>query len=237
MDISAVIQRNDTAPGRAFDFLVQALILFSIVTFSVGTLPNLSPGVRQLLALSELIIVVFFTLEYTARIWFSNNKLAYIFSFFGLIDLLAILPFYLALGVDLRSLRAFRMLRLLRLFKVLRYGDAVQRLSRAMVIAKEELMVFGLVTLILLYLAAVGIYYFENSVQPDAFASIFHSLWWAVTTLTTVGYGDIYPITLGGRIFTFFILMIGLGIVAVPAGVLSSALSSAKTEINERKEN
>lgn len=236
MNISAVIQRNDTTSGRVFDYFVQALILFSIVTFSVGTLPNLSPGVQQLLTLSEIIIVVFFTLEYTARIWFASNRLGYVFSFYGFIDLLAILPFYLALGVDLRSLRAFRMLRLLRVFKVLRYSDALQRLSRAMVIAKEELLVFGLVTLILLYLAAVGIYYFEHAVQPDAFASIFHSLWWAVTTLTTVGYGDIYPITLGGRVFTFFILMIGLGIVAVPAGVLSSALSAAKVEINEGRE-
>ena len=81
---------------------------------------------------------------------------------------------------------------------------------------------------IILYLSAAGIFFFENKAQPEVFTSIFHSLWWAVSTLTTVGYGDIYPITVGGKIFTFFILMIGLGIVAVPTGLLSSALSKAR---------
>ncbi len=86
--------------------------------------------------------------------------------------------------------------------------------------------------LILLYLSAVGIYYFENTVQPEQFKSIPHSLWWAVVTLTTVGYGDIYPVTAGGRIFTFFVLMLGLGVVAVPTGLVSSALSQARSEEN-----
>jgi len=82
----------------------------------------------------------------------------------------------------------------------------------------------------LLYLSAVGIYYFENAAQPDQFKSVFHSLWWAITTLTTVGYGDMFPITVGGKVFTFFVLMIGLGIVAVPTGLVASALSQAREE-------
>ena len=86
------------------------------------------------------------------------------------------------------------------------------------------------VSLILLYLSAVGIYFFENQAQPEQFKSVFHCLWWAVTTLTTVGYGDVFPITAGGRIFTFFVLMVGLGIVAVPAGLVASALSQARRE-------
>ena len=84
--------------------------------------------------------------------------------------------------------------------------------------------------MMLLYLSAVGIYYFENTAQPEVFKSFFHSLWWAVTTLTTVGYGDVYPITIGGQIFTFFILMIGLGVVSVPAGLLALSLSKARME-------
>lgn len=91
-------------------------------------------------------------------------------------------------------------------------------------------MLFGFVTAIMLYLSAVGIYYFENGAQPDQFKSVFHSLWWAVTTLTTVGYGDVYPVTTGGRVFTCFVLLIGLGIIAVPTGLLASALSQAREE-------
>ncbi len=83
------------------------------------------------------------------------------------------------------------------------------------------------------YLSSVGIYYFENSAQPEVFTSIFHSMWWSVATLTTVGYGDIYPITVGGKIFTFIVLMIGLGIVAVPAGLVASALQAARSEEEE----
>jgi voltage-gated potassium channel len=106
-----------------------------------------------------------------------------------------------------------------------RYSSALRRFGRAFIDAKEELVVFTAFTLIILWLAAVGIYYCENAAQPELFSSVFHSLWWAVATLTTVGYGDIYPITVGGRLFTFLILMLGLSVVAVPAGILSSALS------------
>ena len=93
---------------------------------------------------------------------------------------------------------------------------------------KEEIVLFLALTAVILYVAAVGIYYFENEAQPEAFKSVFHSLWWAIATLTTVGYGDVYPITVGGRIFTVFVVLIGLGIVAVPAGLVASALSKAR---------
>ena len=160
----------------------------------------------------------------------TDRKRQFVFSFFGLIDLAAILPFYLASGLDLRALRAFRPLRLFRVVKLLRYSQAIQRCHRACVIAKDELVLFAAVALILLYLSAVGIYYFETDKQPDVFASVFDGLWWAVGTLTTVGYGDIYPVTAGGRVFTFVVLMIVLGVVAVPTGLIASALSKAREE-------
>jgi voltage-gated potassium channel len=233
MDIKGIVERNDTRSGRVFDLFVQGLILLSIITFSIETLPNLEKGTRELLHSTEAVIVVLFTLEYLIRLCVADRKLGYILSFYGLIDLIAIIPFYISSGIDLRSLRIFRMLRLFRLMKFFRYSKAIRRFSRAFAIAKEEIVLFGVVTIMLLYLSAVGIYYFENEAQPEAFKSIFHSLWWAVATLTTVGYGDVYPITVGGRIFTFFILMIGLGIVAVPAGLLASALSKARMEDQE----
>ena len=129
---------------------------------------------------------------------------------------------------SLRSLRAFRLLRLVRTLKMVRYSKAMQRFHRAILIAKEEIVLFFALTLLLLYFAAVGIYYFENVAQPEAFASVFHSLWWAVVTLTTVGYGDVYPVTVGGRVFTFFVLLIGLGMVSVPPGLVASAMSKAR---------
>ncbi|MFT6370944.1 MAG: voltage-gated potassium channel [Maribacter sp.] len=109
----------------------------------------------------------------------------------------------------------------------MRYNRALAHFSRAINRAKEEILLFLFLTLILIYFSAVGIYYFENTAQPEHFSSIFDSLWWAIITLTTVGYGDVYPITVGGKVFTFFILMIGLGIVAIPTGIISSALTKS----------
>lgn len=109
----------------------------------------------------------------------------------------------------------------------MRYNRALAYFSRAINRAKEEILLFLLVTLILIYFSAVGIYYFENAAQPEHFSSIFDSLWLAINPLTTVGYGDVYPITVGDKVFTFFILMIGLGIVAIPTGIISSALTKS----------
>ena len=160
----------------------------------------------------------------------SQNRLKFIFSFYGLVDLIAILPFYLATAVDLRTLRLLRLLRLARLLKLVRYHRAIARLGKAFMLARDELIIFTLGTLILLYLAGVGIYYFEHTAQPDKFRSIFDALWWAVTSLTTVGYGDIYPVTVGGRVFAFIVLMLGLGLVAMPTGIMASALTSIKRQ-------
>ena len=223
-----VVEQNDTLLGRTFDFSIQLLIIFSLITFSIETLPDLRPATRRYLNIFEIVTVSTFTAEYIVRLVVADNKTQFATSFFGVIDLLAILPFFLSFGVDLRSIRAFRLLRLFRMFKLIRYSNAIQRFHRAFLIAREELVLFLFVTIILLYLAAVGIYHFEHDAQPEIFKSVFHSLWWAVATLTTVGYGDVYPITTGGRIFTFFILLIGLGVVSVPAGLVSSALSKAR---------
>lgn len=230
MTIKEVVERNDTTAGRLFDFFIQALIIVSLVSFSIETLPVLSERTRRILQLTEVVTVAIFTAEYLLRVIVADSKKAFIFSFYGLIDLMAILPFYVTTGIDLRSIRAFRLLRLLRAFKMIRYNAAIRRFHRAFIIAKEEIALFLMVACLLLFFSAVGIYYCENEAQPETFASVFHSLWWAVCTLTTVGYGDIYPITIGGKIFTFFVLMIGLGIVAVPAGLVASALSKARSE-------
>lgn len=233
--IKNTIENTETPQGRFFAFTIQILIIISLITFSINTLPNLSKSTGQLLQVIEFLTVAIFTIEYLLRISVSDNKFGYIFSFFGIIDLMAILPFYIASGLDLRTVRIFRLLRLFRILKLLRYSKVINRFHRAFLIAKEELILFFFVSVILLYLSAVGIYYFENEAQPEQFKSVFHCLWWAVATLTTVGYGDIFPITAGGRVFTFFVLMIGLGVVAVPAGLVASALSKARSEDDYRE--
>jgi voltage-gated potassium channel len=184
--------------------------------------------VRRFLRYIEIFTVLVFTVEYLLRVYVADRKRSFIFSFFGLVDLLAILPFYVSAGIDLRSVRAIRLFRLFRALKVVRYSRAIRRFHQALLIAKEEIILFALVAALLLFLSAVGIYYCENQAQPEVFASVFHSLWWSVCTLTTVGYGDVYPVTVGGKIFTFFVLATGLGIISVPAGLVASALSKAR---------
>lgn len=213
-----------------FAWCITFLILYSVFCFSIETLPNLSENVRIFLHYSELVIVAIFTIEYLTRVGFSKRRLKFVFSFYGLIDLFAILPFYLAFAVDLRTLRLVRLLRLVRILKLARYNSALQRFTKAIYLVKEELIIFTLASFILLYLSAVGIFHFEHTAQPEIFRSIFDSLWWSVATLTTVGYGDIYPVTTGGRFFTFVVLMVGLGLVAVPTGILASALSAVRRE-------
>ena len=232
--LKRTIERNDTPAGRAIDLAIQALIVVSLIAFSIETLPNLSPTTERWLHGIEIVTVAIFTVEYLLRLAVADSKARFVFSFFGIIDLLAILPFYIASGIDLRSVRAFRFLRLFRAFKMVRYSKAIRRFHRAFVIAREEIVLFVCVTLLLLFFSAVGIYYFENEAQPEEFASVFHSLWWSVTTLTTVGYGDVYPVTVGGRVFTFFVLLIGLGFVSVPAGLVASALAKAREMEDDR---
>lgn len=223
-----VVDSPTTTAGRAFDIAIQVVILISIIGFTLETLPSLSSKQRHWLSIIEATTVGVFTLEYLLRIWVADSKKKYLFSFYGIVDFLAIAPFYLALGVDLRTLRVVRLFRIFSLLKFVRYSAAMRRAGIAFTIAKSELVLYLSFSCIVIFLAGVGIYHFESTVQPDTFSSLPSSLWWAVVTLTTVGYGDMLPITLGGRIFTVLILLVGLGLVAVPAGIISSALSEAR---------
>jgi hypothetical protein len=122
---------------------------------------------------------------------------------------------HLPVQLDLRSVRAFRFVRLFRAFKMVRYSKAIQRFHRAFLIAKEEIVLFLCVAGLVLYFAAVGIYYFENEAQPEKFASVFHSLWWAVATLTTVGYGDLVPVSPEGRGLAVLLMLVGIALLSV----------------------
>jgi len=234
-ELRSVVEDNTTKFGKYFDYTIQLIILLSLIVFSLETLPSFNEQYNTELEIIEKIIVCVFTIEYLLRVYVAKKPFKYIFSFYGIIDLASTLPFYLRLTFDLRFIRIFRIFRIFRALKLIKYNKALSRFNLAFKLVKEELMLFLIVTLILIFISGSGIYFFENEAQPEAFKSVFHSFWWAIVTLTTVGYGDVYPITLGGRIFTFFILVLGIGIVTVPAGIFSSALSKARELIDDRK--
>ncbi len=236
MGIKNIIEKTDTKAGWIFNIVVQVLILVSLVSFSLETMPDLSEQQRSILGLVETVTISFFTIEYLLRVAVADNRLKFIFSFYGLVDLFSILPFYIARSVDLRSLRALRLIRGLRILKFARFNAALERYRLAFQSIAAELAVFSFASLVLLYLSSVGIYYFENGAQPEAFSSIFGCMWWAVATLSTVGYGDIYPITVGGKVFTAVVVLLGLGVVAVPSGLLAAALQQASPNQQKNQE-
>ena len=227
-----LVDGPSTPHGKRFMLVVQFLIFLSLLSFTLETLPDNSRSFQFVLQCIEVITIILFTFEYLLRIFVSLNRSSFILSIWGGIDLLSILPFYffLLFGFDSRPLKALRLLRLLRLFKLFRYNDSIDRFKRAFEISKDDLVLFGAAALIMIYISGVGVYFFEKDAQPDKFSSILDGVWWGIVTLTTVGYGDSYPITAGGRMFTFLILIIGLAIVSIPAGLFASALTQAREE-------
>lgn len=229
----AAIREPESPNGRRFALWIGVLIAISMLGTIFETVPGLPSWLNRTLVGVEYFVVAVFSLEYLLRLAAAKPAIRYARSFFGVIDLLAILPFYLGLALDLRSIRALRLLRLFRILKIGRYGDAFDRLGAAFRAVSAELTVFFVGTLILLYLCGVGIYYCENEAQPEVFRSVLSGFWWAIVSLTTVGYGDIYPITPLGKVFASVVLFIGLGIIAVPTGLIASALT--KTSHASRK--
>jgi voltage-gated potassium channel len=192
----------------------------------------------------ELVSVILFTIEYGLRLLTARLKypelsptgayLRYVLSFAAIIDFAAILPFYLPLAVplDLRFLRIIRVTRILRVVKLQRYSDSLQLVGRVFRSRSKELLVTIGVTFMLLLIAASVMYHLENGAQPEKFPNIIASLCWAIATLTTVGYGDIFPITIGGKILGGIMALLGIGLVALPAGIISSGFME---ELNKKK--
>lgn len=216
--------------SKGFELFIGIAILASVVRFSIDTLPNLEDSVRDLIEFAEFLFVLIFTLEYAIRLFREDKPLRYALSFFGIIDLLAIIPYYITALLGLQPLRLLVLFRLLRILKLTRYLTALRRFSSALHETREELIIFFAASTIIIFLSAVGIYHFEHQAQPEAFRNFFDALWWSVVTLTTVGYGDLYPITVGGRLFTFVVLLTGLGLIAVPTGIIASSLNSIRED-------
>lgn len=229
--------------GAVFSGIIQFLILASAVAFVLETEPKLEKY-ENYFTIVDLTFLVLFSVEYILRIYTAPDKKAFIFSFFGIIDLLAILPsLVLALQLvpglkhisGLRVLRILRFLRVFRIFKATRFILAVDRMIDALNEVRRELLALVILSSLLVYLAACGIWYFERFKQSEKFGSIPDAMWWAVVTLTTIGYGDVFPVTTGGKIFTAFVALVGVGLIAIPSGLLASVLTKARVE-EERAE-
>lgn len=228
--ILAVLDGTDREVGATVALSIHGLIIASAITYAISTIPSLPLEVHVWLGRFEALCVIIFMGEYFLRLYAAPNRLRYALSFWGLIDLIAWLPSVLLVTGATAAIRLVRLLQVFRVLKIMRYSRALRRLGRAFHESRDELAVFFFVAFFLLYLAAVGIYFFENPEQPQAFSSVPASLWWAVVTLTTVGYGDVVPVTVGGRIFTTLVLFLGMGVFAVPAGIITSALITPEIE-------
>lgn len=220
--------------GSGVAWAMNALIILSAIAIALETEPTLPQTLRKGLFNFEVVLLAVFTLEYLLRLTCSPRPLKYAFSFWGLVDFLTIVPAIALLTPQWQVVRAFRLIRLVRLLKLFRTSRALTRLVFAFQEVKGELMIFAVTSGLMLYVASVGIFIFEHDAQPEVFTSIPVSLWWAVASFTTVGYGDMVPVTMGGRIFTTLVLFTGLGIIAVPSAIITTALLEAETNLQKR---
>ena len=198
-------------PQRYLESLVLVLILYSIVTLFVELEVSDADESTGFFLWSERVVTVLFTIEYVVR-WVASRRWLYPLRPMAIVDLLAILPFYLGFLVDLRALRLLRVLRVLRLFKLYRYTNALQSIRNAFHRVRYEFGVVGFAVLTLLLVCSVVIYELERDAQPVAFARVSDAVWFSLTTLTTVGYGDRVPVTVGGKLVAVFMMVGGLGL-------------------------
>lgn len=222
--------------GRAIDWFITALILLNVVVLMVGTVDTLAAQYGRIFQWVEIFSVSVFTVEYVGRVWSAveedeysgviSSRVRFASRPLLIVDLLAILPFYLfaffGVSADGRFLRALRLLRLLRLLKLARYSESIQSFSLVLNKKKSDLLVTAFANLILLIITSSAMYYIEHQAQPETFSSIPQTLWWGVVTLTTVGYGDTFPVTPLGQLFGALVAVIGIGLFALPASILAS---------------
>jgi voltage-gated potassium channel len=233
--------------AKAIEYFLIVLIACNIVMIQLETIPHYAEKHAEFFRDFEFFSVIIFTAEYLLRLWTCHElvryqrpyvgRLRYVFSRAGLIDLLSVLPFYLALfPIDLRWLRIFRFFRLLRMLKIARYLTALNLIFAVIKDRREQLLVVIMFIFFLLVIIATLMFYVEGPAQPDVFSSIPATMWWGIATLTTVGYGDMVPITPLGKLLAGIIAIIGVGMYALPAGILSAGISEHLRDHSTRKE-
>ncbi len=228
--IRIIIFEADTKAGRRFDVMLIGMILLSVLTVMLDSVPQINAGYGQQLYYAEWFFTVLFTVEYAVRLWCIEHSWGYAKSFYGVVDLLSVLPTYLSLWFPgAQFFLAVRILRVLRVFRVLRmvrYVGEAELIAQALAASRRKIIVFVASVLALMVIFGALMYVVEGGTNP-AFASIPHSIYWAVTTMTTVGYGDITPTTPLGQSLASFIMIMGYGIIAVPTGIVTLELNEA----------
>jgi voltage-gated potassium channel len=222
---------------KIISYFLIILVLANVVAVILESVGSIYNSYQSFFDLFDRFSLIVFSVEYLLRIWsitenerFSKpvtGRIKYFFTPLALIDLLAVLPFYIyfILPYDLRFLRIFRLLRLFVLLKLERYSDSLNTIGRVLRNKRADLLVAFSIILFLIVVAGCLVYMAESDVQPDKFNSIPASIYWSVITITTIGYGDVYPVTILGKIFTVFIALIGLGLIALPVGILTSGFN------------
>lgn len=243
-------ENNDTL-SKIFDNSILLLIVINIISIVLESFDEIGDRYGNILSIIEGISIAIFTIEYLLRIitsdlhYHERNKIKSVFKYIkspmAVIDLLAIIPFYLPMiiPIDLRILRILRLTRLFRIFKINRYTKSLKLIVKVLKRKKEELLITLFVTMIMLLLSSAIMYIIETNDQPENFPNIIAAFWWAIATLTTVGYGDVYPVTVWGKIISGIIALLGVGLVALPTGIISSGfieeLETKNDNINKRK--
>ncbi|MFO1490684.1 MAG: ion transporter [Kiritimatiellia bacterium] len=224
--------------GRRFGALMLLLIFLNVLAVVFGSVQSVYARWGGALDRFEVFSVAVFSLEYLLRLWACREdprfaapltgRVRFILTPMAIVDAMAILPFFLPfLGFDLRSIRALRLLRLLRVAKIGHYYKTLGLIRSVVRAKREELILTSALMLILLVVSASILFACENAAQPEVFSSIPATMWWSVATLTTVGYGDMYPVTVAGKICAGIIAILGIGMFALPAGILGSGFVEA----------
>lgn len=242
----------DTSPNcgiysRLIDLFLIALILINVLAVILETVPSLKARYGAEFYWLELTSIVIFTIEYLARFWVAPEapeyrglvafkaRLKFSATPMSIIDLIAIAPYYLSFVFNI-DMRFLRILRLFRIFKLTRYSEAMTTMLKVLHDEMRNFIAAIFIMLVIMIIAASGIYMMEHDQQPEVFGSIPQAMWWSIVTLTTVGYGDVYPITFLGKVFAAVIMIAGVGLVALPTGILASSFSDNLRRSREKME-
>jgi voltage-gated potassium channel len=238
----SILDQDGDIQSTIFDTLIIILILINTAAIIAASFNSFALAHEKTLFKIEVVSVIIFSIEYVIRLWtadykYPNSKhpyITYFFSALAIIDMAAILPFYLPFvtRLDLRFLRILRILRMFRVFKLGHYSESMLIIGKVLKKEKEKLITTIVLTVIMIFVASTLMYYVENPAQPEIFTNIIETTWWSIATFTTIWYGDVYPITVAGKILGGIISLLGIMLIALPSGIICSGFM---TELEHKK--